>query len=77
MFATRLRQLYFNYDKIIIRNVRNRKKLFETHGPNPGLDNRIKAFQKDQIQITDDDAEEFIEQSYSDFYKVIKSGLFQ
>ncbi|XP_026750016.2 uncharacterized protein LOC113510708 [Galleria mellonella] len=68
MFTIKLRPLYHICDKIIIRNLRSRR--LRGLGPNPGLDKRIEAFKEEGFQITDDDAEEFVEQSESDFYKM-------
>lgn len=72
MFAAHLRCVYRTCDKIIIRTIRGRGISVPSRGSNPGLDSRIRAFQKEGIQITDNDAEEFMEQSESDFYKVSK-----
>lgn len=49
-----------------MRNVRSRRLLPQ----NPGLQNRMTAFRKDGLKVDDEDAEEFVEQSESDFYKV-------
>lgn len=68
MFTARLRHLCPSA-KIIIRNLRNRKRL-DSFGPNPGLDKRIAAFKRDGFKVDDEDAEEYVEQSESDFYKV-------
>ncbi|KAM3965540.1 uncharacterized protein ACR2FA_000387 [Aphomia sociella] len=70
MFIVKLRPLYRICDKILIRNLRNRKTGAAGAGPNPGLDNRIQAFKEEGVQIIDDDVEEFVEQSESNFYKV-------
>lgn len=68
MFVARLRPLYYISDKVIVRNLRNSR--ISGSGPNPGLSNRLKAFQKDGFKIEDPDAEEFIETSESDFSNV-------
>ncbi|XP_026326154.1 uncharacterized protein LOC113234846 [Hyposmocoma kahamanoa] len=58
--------LYYVCDKVIVRNFRSRRFVPQ----NPGLQNRLKAFREDGIKIDDGDAEEYVEQSESDFYKV-------
>lgn len=68
MFAIQLRQVYHLTDKALIRTLRNSR--LRPPGPNPGLNNRIKSFESTGLQIKKDDAEEFIEQSESDFYNV-------
>lgn len=68
MFVARLRPLYYISDKVIVRNLRNSR--LNVTGANPGLDRRIKAFQNDGLKIEDEDAEEFIEKSDSDFSNV-------
>ncbi|KOB65826.1 Neugrin [Operophtera brumata] len=70
MLAAQFARTYRKCDKIIVRTIRSRGNSFIPRGPNPGLDSRIRAFQKEGLQITDNDAEEFVEQSESDFYKV-------
>lgn len=73
MFGIHLRQLYRTCDKVIIRNLRNRR--LDTRNPNPGLDKQIKAFESDGLQIKDENIEEFIYKSETDFYNVsIKSS---
>ncbi|CAG9790938.1 unnamed protein product [Diatraea saccharalis] len=68
MFSVRLQQLIYICDKIVIRNLRNSR----IHYPNadPGLGRRLKAFQDSSYKIEDEDAEEFIEASESDFSNV-------
>lgn len=66
MFSVHIRTIYRTCNKIIIRNVRKGRLL----GSNPGLNRRVDAFQREGVPINDDDAEEFIEQSESDFYKM-------
>lgn len=68
MFGIHLRQLYRTCDKVIIRNLRSRR--IDGIKPNPGLNNRLKAFQEDGMQIKEENLEEFVEQSESDFYNV-------
>lgn len=68
MFATSFKRFYKTFDRLMVRNIRGSRHV--PTGPNPGLDERIRAFQQDGLQITDENAEEFIEQSASDFYKV-------
>ncbi|XP_045776033.1 uncharacterized protein LOC123874594 [Maniola jurtina] len=68
MFAVFTRRLYFACDKIPVRHLRNRSKRLAGPGANPGLDNRLGAFQEDGIKVQDDDVEEFMEQSESSFY---------
>ncbi|XP_039758768.1 neugrin [Pararge aegeria] len=68
MFTVFSRRLYFICDKIPVRHLRNRR--FDRPGANPGLDNRLGAFKEDGIKIQDDDVEEFMEQSDSNFYNV-------
>ncbi|CAG4943680.1 unnamed protein product [Parnassius apollo] len=70
MFALNLKHLYNITEKVIIRNLRNRQKLDVSTGANPGLNKRIKAFTEQGIKIEDEDAEEFVEKSDSDFYNV-------
>lgn len=70
MLASHLRLVYRTCDTIIVRTIRGRGSSFVPKGANPGLDKRIRAFQKEGVQIADTDAEEFVEQSESDFYKV-------
>lgn len=70
MFGANFWRAYRKCDKIIVRTLRSRGNSFIPKGPNPGLDSRIRAFQKEGLQINDNDAEEFVEQSESDFYKV-------
>lgn len=71
MFGIHLRQLYRTCDKVIIRNLRSRR--FDIAKPNPGLNNRLKAFQEDGMPIKEENLEEFVEQSESDFYNVGQS----
>ncbi|XP_045500968.1 uncharacterized protein LOC123698404 [Colias croceus] len=66
MFALQTRRIYRICDKIIVREIRQRR----LPGPNPGLDQRLRVFRKDGIKVEDNDAEEFIEQSESSFYNV-------
>ncbi|KAH9641725.1 hypothetical protein HF086_006239 [Spodoptera exigua] len=68
MFGIHLRQLYRTCDKVIIRNLRSRR--YDPTKPNPGLNNRLRAFQEDGMQIKEENLEEFVEQSESDFYNV-------
>ncbi|CAH0399447.1 unnamed protein product [Chilo suppressalis] len=68
MFNIRLQQLIYVCDKIIVRNVRNSRITYPN--ANPGLNRRINAFQKNGLKIEDEDAEEFIEASESDFTNV-------
>lgn len=68
MFGIHLRQLYRTCDKVIIRNLRSRR--LDTRNPNPGLDNQIKAFEADGLRVKEENLEEFVEQSESDFYNV-------
>ncbi|KAL4718611.1 hypothetical protein ACJJTC_013683, partial [Scirpophaga incertulas] len=67
MYSVRLQQVFFVCDKIITRTLRNTR--FEKVPPNPGLNRRIRAFKEEGIQV-DDDSEEFIESSVSDFNNV-------
>ncbi|XP_049872109.1 uncharacterized protein LOC126370976 [Pectinophora gossypiella] len=68
MFSITFRRLYYISDKVVARNLRNRRV---PQGPsNPGLQNRITAFRKEGLKIEDNDAEEFVEQADSDFYNV-------
>ncbi|KAG7300227.1 hypothetical protein JYU34_015790 [Plutella xylostella] len=66
MFAISLRRVYKVCDKVIVRSLRGR---LGPSGPpvgtNPGLNSRLKAFQKEGVKIEDDDVEEFVEQSES------------
>lgn len=66
MFSISFKRLYYVCDKVIVRNLRSRKY----RPQNPGLQNRITAFREDGLKIDDEDAEEYVEQSESDFYKV-------
>jgi hypothetical protein len=68
MFSLKLRPVYHFCDKVIIRNFR-RNRLAKP-GANPGLDNRLDAFKKEGLKVEDEDAEEFIEASESDFANV-------
>lgn len=68
MIGIHLRQLYRTCDKVIIRNLRNRK--VESRNPNPGINRQVKAFQADGLQVREDNFEEIVEQSESDFYNV-------
>ncbi|KAJ0175099.1 hypothetical protein K1T71_009240 [Dendrolimus kikuchii] len=68
MFSSHLKSLCQTCNIVFVRNVRVGR--LKPSGPNPGLNKRITAFQKDGVPITDEDAEEFVEQSESDFYKV-------
>lgn len=68
MFIARLRPLYYISDKVIVRSLRNSR--LSVQGPNPGLNRRIKAFKEDGLKLDDEDAEEFIERSESDFKNV-------
>lgn len=75
MFAISLRRVYKVCDKVIVRSLRGR---LGPSGPpvgtNPGLNSRLKAFQKEGVKIEDDDVEEFVEQSESNMFAV--SGAF-
>ncbi|XP_028158179.1 uncharacterized protein LOC114351240 [Ostrinia furnacalis] len=68
MFIARLKPLYYISDKIVVRNLRNSRIV--SPPANPGLSRRIKAFKEDGLKIEDDDPEEFIERSDSDFKNV-------
>ncbi|CAD0202245.1 unnamed protein product [Chrysodeixis includens] len=68
MIALRLRHLYRTCDKVIIRNLRNRR--LEVKSANPGLGNQIKAYEKDGLRVNEENVEEFIESSESDFFNV-------
>lgn len=68
MFTSHLKSLCRTCNIVIVRNIRGGR--LKPSGANPGLSKRITAFQNDGIPITDEDAEEFVEQSESDFYKV-------
>ncbi|KAJ8718535.1 hypothetical protein PYW08_002772 [Mythimna loreyi] len=68
MFGIHFRQLYRTCDKVIIRNLRSRR--LDTRNPNPGLDRQIKAFEADGLRVKEENLEEFVEQSESDFYNV-------
>ncbi|XP_068622801.1 neugrin [Battus philenor] len=69
MFGIKLRHVINITEKILIRNLRNRRQLDVT-GPNPGLNKRVKAFRQQGVKIEDEDAEEFMEESSSTFYNV-------
>lgn len=73
MFGIHLRQLYRTCDKVIIRNLRTRR--LDTRKPNPGLDNQIKAFEGEGLRVKDENLEEFVEQSETDFYNVSNFDL--
>ncbi|CAK1542171.1 unnamed protein product [Leptosia nina] len=66
MFAFKCRSVFKLCSNITIREIRQRR----LPGPNPGLDKRLGAFKREGVKIEDDDAEEFIEQSDSNFYQV-------
>lgn len=71
MFAPHLKQLYRRCDKFIVRNLRSAGKWNErARRNNPGLNNQIEAFQEDGIAVTEDNAEQFVNESESDFYNV-------
>ncbi|OWR52922.1 hypothetical protein KGM_202141 [Danaus plexippus plexippus] len=69
MFNIKLRGLYYICNKIPIRTLRSRTKRSD-HNPNPGLENRLRVFRKEGIGINNENAEEFVEQSDSNFYDV-------
>ncbi|KAJ8714604.1 hypothetical protein PYW07_002829 [Mythimna separata] len=68
MLGIHFRQLYRTCDKVIIRNLRSRR--LDTKNPNPGLDRQIKAFEAEGLRVKEENLEEFVEQSESDFYNV-------
>ncbi|KAI5651316.1 neugrin domain-containing protein [Phthorimaea operculella] len=68
MFAVAFRRLCYVGDKVIVRNLRTRN--VRVPEANPGLQKRIDAFREEGMRIEDEDAEEFVEASESDFYNV-------
>ncbi|XP_023949608.2 uncharacterized protein LOC112054159 [Bicyclus anynana] len=72
MFAVFPRRLYFICEKlpVPVRLLRNRSRRLDGGGSNPGLDNRLTAFREEGIKVQDDDIEEFMEQSDSNFFNV-------
>ncbi|KAJ2949519.1 hypothetical protein O0L34_g15440 [Tuta absoluta] len=68
MFTLAFTRFCYVGDKVIVRNLRTRK--FRVPEANPGLQQRINAFRKEGMNIEDEDAEEFVETSESEFYNV-------
>ncbi|XP_041980771.1 neugrin [Aricia agestis] len=66
MFSIKLRQLFIVSNKLIVRNVRSRGKRLG----DPGIRNRLQAFKKEKIPLDNEDVEEYIEESESDFFNV-------
>lgn len=65
MFSINFKRVYFICDNMIIRTLRNKRL-----GPNPGLDERTRAFQQEGINF-DEDIEEVVENSEGNFFEVI------
>lgn len=75
MFSIKLKHLYYISEKNIIRNLRNRRHV-EVTSQNPGLNKRIRVFREQGVKIEDEDAEEFVETSDSNFFNVSKITIF-
>ncbi|XP_046966816.1 uncharacterized protein LOC124534833 [Vanessa cardui] len=69
MFGLNAKRIFYVCDKIISRNFISSTKL-EIPRRNPGIDNRLRAFRNEGIKVQQDDVEEFIEQSESNFENV-------